>query len=138
MISRSSSGCPGTSREAGTPPSTDLPASSSITCAASRGTRMVNSLKKVSLRTSTPLTRPRARASATALAWLMRGDPRQARLAEQRHVDREGERTQARVGADIGGGLLAPDVLLACGKGEHEATTPIAVDRFAAQPTRHL
>ena len=44
----------GSSRETGTPPSTPLRASFSITAAASPGTRIVNSLKNVSLSTLTP------------------------------------------------------------------------------------
>src|SRR3546814_10770002 len=35
----------------------------------------------------------------------------QPRLAEQGHVDREGERAQAAVGADVARGLFAPDML---------------------------
>ena len=49
-----SSGRSGSSRDAGTPPSTPFSASFSITSAALPGTRIVNSLKNVSLSTSRP------------------------------------------------------------------------------------
>src|SRR3546814_4980536 len=45
----------------------------------------------------------------------------QPRLAEQGHVDREGERAQAAVGADVARGLFAPDMLLARRERQHEA-----------------
>src|SRR6266404_1696102 len=38
--------------------------------------------------------------------------PSEPRLAEQREVDREGERAQTRIGADVARRPLAPDVLL--------------------------
>src|SRR5262245_25861311 len=71
-----SSGLAGSRRETGTPPSTPFLASFSMTSTALPGTRMVNSLKKVSLSTVTPLTLASALASATALAWLMRASRR--------------------------------------------------------------
>src|SRR3546814_14548958 len=46
----------------------------------------------------------------------------QPRLAEQGHVDREGERAQAAVGADVARGLFATDMLLARRERQHEAT----------------
>ena len=45
----------------------------------------------------------------------------QARLAEQRHVDREGERAEPGIGADVRRRLLAADVLLAGRQRQHEA-----------------
>src|SRR3546814_19477784 len=62
----------------------------------------------------------------------------QPRLAEQGHVDREGERAQAAVGADVARGLFAPDMLLARRERQHEATLAVGIDGLAAQPPRHL
>ena len=66
------------------------------------------------------------------------GEPAQPRLAQQRHVDREGQRAQPRVGADVAGRLLATDMLLARRQRQHETAAPIGVDRLAAQPAGHL
>ena len=66
---------------------------------------------------------------------------RQARepiFAQERKVDRKGQRDQSRVRADVTRGLLAADMLLAGRQGEDEAAAPVFVDRLAAQATRHL
>src|SRR3546814_20199582 len=62
----------------------------------------------------------------------------QPRLAEQGHVDREGERAQAAVGADVARGLFAPDMLLARRERQPEATLAVGIDGLAAQPPRQL
>jgi hypothetical protein len=76
MIRSASSGRSGSRRETGTPPSTPLAANSSTIAAAVPGTRIVNSLKKVSFSNSTPGTLTNSSASATALAWLQRASRR--------------------------------------------------------------
>ena len=45
---------------------------------------------------------------------------------------------EAGVGADVGGRLLAADVLLAGRERQHEAAPALGVDGLAAQPARHL
>ena len=52
--------------------------------------------------------------------------------------DRRHKSDQGLVGADVGGRLLAPDVLLASGEGEDKATIAVAVDGLADQATGHL
>ncbi len=64
--------------------------------------------------------------------------PAQPVAAQQRHVDRERQRAQARIGADIAGRLLAPDMLLARRERQHEAALAVRVHRLAAQPSGHL
>ena len=46
------------------------------------------------------------------------------------------DRHQGLVGADVRGGLLAPDVLLACPQGGDVGPGPLDVDRLAHQPAR--
>ena len=53
-------------------------------------------------------------------------------------MDRESERAQAAVGADVRGRLLAADMLLAGGQGQHEAALAFGVDGLAGEPARHL
>ena len=101
--------------------------------AAGRGVRMVNSLKKFSFKISTPATADSLSASWTALAWLTRASRRSPVSAEQRHMDREGERAQAGIGADVAGRLLAADMLLARRERQHEAAPSVGVDRLAAR-----
>ena len=69
---------------------------------------------------------------------VQRGEAPQAGLAEQRHVDGEGERAEAGVGADVGGRLVAADVLLAGRQRQHEAAAAFGVDGLAAEAARHL
>ncbi len=61
----------------------------------------------------------------------------QARFAEQCHMDGKGHTAQAGIGADIGCGFFAADVLFAGRQREHIAAVPIGVDSFAANPARH-
>ena len=67
-----------------------------------------------------------------------RGDVAQAVRAHGRDVDRRREREQGLVGADVAGGLLAPDVLLARAKGHHERPLPVQVRGHAHQPAGDL
>src|SRR5579859_6349532 len=53
-------------------------------------------------------------------------------------MDREGERAQPRIGADVARRLLTPYVLLAGGEGQDPAAPPLGIERFAGQPPRHL
>src|SRR6266481_4424205 len=66
------------------------------------------------------------------------GEPRQPGFAEQRQVDREAERAQPRIGADVARRLLAPDVLLAGREGQHPAPPALGVEGLADQPPGHL
>src|SRR5690348_9711961 len=66
------------------------------------------------------------------------GEPCQSSLAEQRQMDREGERAQSRIGADIARRLLAPDMLLARRQGQHPAAPASRVERLSDEATRHL
>src|SRR6185437_12643242 len=59
-------------------------------------------------------------------------------LAQQRRVDREGERAQPRIRADIAGRLLAADVLLASRQRQYPAAAAFGVGGLADQPARHL
>ena len=53
-------------------------------------------------------------------------------------MDREGERAQAGVGADVGSRLLAADMLLARTECQHEAAFAVGIDGLADQPPWHL
>src|SRR3984957_1060274 len=53
-------------------------------------------------------------------------------------MDRECERAQARVGADVARRLLAADVLLACRERQHEASPPFRVHCLACETAWHL
>ena len=77
-------------------------------------------------------------AAARARAWLSSAQLPKPLLAEQGHVDREGQRAQPRVGADVAGRLLAADVLLAGRERQHEAALAVGVDGLARDPARHL
>ena len=59
-------------------------------------------------------------------------------LAEPGQVHDPGERIQRLRGADVVGGLLAPDVLLTRLQGEHEAAPALGVERLARDPPGHL
>ena len=54
------------------------------------------------------------------------------------HEDGRHQRDQRLVGADVRGGLLAADVLLARGEREHEAALAVAVDGLADEASGHL
>ncbi len=115
-----------------------LSASARTTGRASFDSFSVNSLKKLSLTSSTPGTCASRSAAATAPAWLSRGERAQPRLAQQGHVDREGQRAEPRVGADVRRRLLAADMLLARRQRQHEAALAFGIDRLAAEAPRHL
>src|ERR1700722_6997420 len=53
-------------------------------------------------------------------------------------MDRERERAQSRVGADVARRLLATDVLLASREREHEAAPPFSVHCLANDTAWHL
>ena len=58
-------------------------------------------------------------------------------LAQPAQVDHAGERVQRLRGADVRGGLLAADVLLARLQGEHEPALAVDVLGLAGDPPRH-
>ena len=53
-------------------------------------------------------------------------------------MNRGGERVERFVGADVGGGLLAADVLLAGGEREHEAAVAGGVGGLSGEAPGHL
>src|SRR5215216_4800872 len=81
MMRSANAGLSGSKRENGTPPSKPFCASASTTSAALPGTRIVNSLKNVSLSTATPGTDSSA-AAAVALAAALESVPGVAVLNE--------------------------------------------------------
>ena len=99
---------------------------------------MVNSLKKVLLSTSTPRTAREPSGEIDGVGVIDAREPPQARLAEQRQMNGEGEAAEAGVGADVGGRLVALDVLFARRQRQHEAAPPVRVDRLAAEAPGHL
>ena len=138
MIRSARSGLSGDSRDAGTPPSTPFAASFSITSAP------LARHADGELVEERVVEHAHARHLGQHVGQLHRvgvidaRQPPQARLAQQAHVDRERQHAQAGVGADVGGGLLAADVLLARRQRQHEAAPALLVHRLAAQPARHL
>ena len=62
----------------------------------------------------------------------------QALRAHHRQVNRYRQRAQGMVGADVGGGALAPDMLLAGRQRQAERAPPVAVAGLAHQSSRHL
>uniref|UniRef100_A0A0N4ZVR4 PE-PGRS family protein n=1 Tax=Parastrongyloides trichosuri TaxID=131310 RepID=A0A0N4ZVR4_PARTI len=71
-------------------------------------------------------------ARGQGLLVVEQGHLAQASLAQQAHVDGEGQAAEARVGADVRRGLVAADVLLARGQGQDEAATAVGVHGFTA------
>src|SRR5439155_12906328 len=63
------------------------------------------------------------------------GDVTQTGWPHQREVRRDADGQQRLAGADVGGRLLAADVLLACLQGEHVAATAVVVARLARDAT---
>ena len=127
----------GDSRETGHAGEQPCAASASTNSAAGPGSTDGEFVEEALVDTSTP----RTRASLSADRRLGVIDPRQPfkpALAEQRHMDGEGERAQAGIGADVARRLLAADVLLARRQRQHEAAPPLVVDGLAGEPPRHL
>ena len=62
----------------------------------------------------------------------------QAFFADQAQMNRRGQRVESFVGADIRGGLLAADVLLARGERKHEAAAAGCVGGLSGEAARHL
>ena len=62
----------------------------------------------------------------------------QAALAQQRHIDCRRQRQQALIGADVGRGALAFDVLFARGERQHVGALAAVVHGFTDQPAGHL
>ena len=60
-----------------------------------------------------------------------------AATAKPAQIDDAGEGIQGLSGADVGGGLLATDVLLACLQGQHETAPTIDVVCFAGDAAGH-
>ena len=66
------------------------------------------------------------------------GQRPQALLAEQRHMDRERQRAEAGIGADVARRFLAAEVLLARREREDEAAPALGIDGLSAQAAGHL
>ena len=93
----------------------------------------MNSLKKLRFESCTPgiCGEPLGQA-LSPLACLSRASP-SARFAQRRQMDREGQRAESGVGADVARRLLAPDMLLAGRERQHPAALAVGVDRLAAR-----
>src|SRR5271167_248259 len=53
-------------------------------------------------------------------------------------MDRKSQRAESRIGADVAGGLLAPDVLLAGRQSQHPAAPAVGIDGLAGETPGHL
>src|SRR5215472_19097609 len=62
----------------------------------------------------------------------------QSHFAVDSHKNVDHQRDQRLICADIRGGLLAPDVLLARGEREHESAFALLVDGLTHEASRHL
>ena len=62
----------------------------------------------------------------------------QAFFADQAEMNRGGQRVERFVGADVGGGLLAADVLFARGEREHESAIAGGVGGLSGEAAGHL
>ena len=98
----------------------------------------MNSLKKLSLTSLTPGTAREPLGERDRGRVVEPREPRQPGFAEQRQMDREGERAQTGIRADVAGRLLAADVLLAGRQGQHPAAPAVGIDGLADEPARHL
>ena len=100
--------------------------------------RIVNSLKKHSIDDFDALDLGEAIGERDGIGMVDPGETLQSRLAEQAHMDRERQRAQAGIGADVARRLLAADMLLPRRQREHEAAPALRVDRLAGETPRHL
>ena len=100
------------------------------------GTRTATVSKKASWTTSTPA-RPEGGGQASGLAVHPLGDVPQALGAVVHGVHRRDHGEEHLRGADVRGGLLPADVLLARLQGEAVGGAPGGVDRHADQPAGH-
>ncbi len=66
------------------------------------------------------------------------GHGTQTTLAQRGQVHARRQGTQRLVGADVGSGFFAADVLLAGDQSQHETTLALSVHRLAHQTTGHL
>ncbi len=78
------------------------------------------------------------RGSKARLRKILQRHLAQAFLADQAKMNRGGQRVQSFVRADVRGGLLAADVLLARGERQHEAAAPGGISGLASQASGHL
>src|SRR5438552_1029027 len=62
----------------------------------------------------------------------------QAFLAEERQVHRSRERAERLVGANVGGGFLAADMLLARRERQHKAALTLGIGGLSREPSGHL
>ena len=114
------------------------PASASTTDAAGRGSRKRELVEEAAIDELHAGDRGEPLGGLHRRRMVEPGQPGQPRLAEQRQVDREGQRAEPGIGADVAGRLLAADVLLARRQGQHPAAPPIGIDGLADEPPRHL
>ena len=59
-------------------------------------------------------------------------------IAEQAHMNGEGQTAKARICTNIRGRFLAANMLLARGERQHKAAVAIGIHGFAADTARHL
>ena len=99
----------------------------------------VNSLKKLSLSTSTPSNLRQHLRQRDGVGVIDAREPRRGPSSPSSvRWMREGQRAEAGIGADVGGRLVAADMLLARRKRQHVAAPAVGVDRLAAEAARHL
>ena len=138
MIRSRRSGLSGASRAHGTPPSTPFAASFSITCAAIARHADGELVEERLVEHGHARHLAERIGERDRIGVIDAREPPQPGFAEQRQMDREGERAEPGIGADVRGRLLAPDVLLARREREHEAALAFGVDGLAGEPARHL
>ena len=66
------------------------------------------------------------------------GEAFNPRIAEQAHMNGEGQTAKARICTNIRGRFLAANMLLARGERQHKAAVAIGIHGFAANAARHL
>ncbi len=110
-----------------------------LICFTGRGNSTMNSLKvfpvKGSVHTGNLLHHV---AREMRLGKILRGQFAQAFFAEKAEMNRGDQRVERFVGADIGSGFLAADVLLARGESEAKSAASGAIGGFARKPAGHL
>src|SRR6185437_4800777 len=72
------------------------------------------------------------------LGKILRCEFAHAFFTEKTEMNRDDQRVERFVGADIGSGFLAADVLLARGKSEAKSAASSAIGGFARKPSGHL
>ena len=117
---------------------TPFSTSASTTCAAGLFNLTVNSLKKGFVQDLRSVDAVQSVSQITGFLMIKRRELLYPRIAEQAHMDGEGETAQPAIRTNIRGRFFAADMLLARGKRQHETSVAIGIHGFAADPSRHL